>query len=243
MPKKSKKIVSRRDSEGNVVIYFGYHEIPSEYLVSGVNQCCKGKLKKYKGFEWSYVEASILRTCTICNEIIHNGNKVNLKKTLDGKFFRCITCNRDVGNQWHRDNYEERYPKIKDSVNKRNRDSYSKLKQDKGRYQKFLERARESSKKYRNTSKGKANRAANEASRRASKLNATPNWLSEFDLDYIKSLYVQAHELSNLGEENYHVDHIIPLRGKSVRGLHVPWNLQILEAVENIKKNNKVLEE
>lgn len=73
----------------------------------------------------------------------------------------------------------------------------------------------------------------------ATKLGATPKWLTESQLEEIQSKYSHAKECEMLSGDKYHVDHIIPLRGKLVCGLHVPWNLQILPADINISKSNK----
>ena len=68
---------------------------------------------------------------------------------------------------------------------------------------------------------------------------ATPTWLTDLMLSEIKQLYKQRQELSESTGIEYHVDHIVPIQGENVCGLHVPWNLQIITAEENLKKSNK----
>ncbi len=71
------------------------------------------------------------------------------------------------------------------------------------------------------------------AKRRAAKLNATPTWLTEQHKKLIQHIYKNC-------PKGFEVDHIIPLQGKEVRGLHVPWNLQYLPKEVNRRKSNKV---
>lgn len=80
--------------------------------------------------------------------------------------------------------------------------------------------------------------AARQAERRASKLKATPSWLSDEQKAHIKRLYSLSKTMSEITGLSYHVDHIIPLSHKDVCGLHVPWNLQVLRGDLNLKKSN-----
>jgi hypothetical protein len=70
------------------------------------------------------------------------------------------------------------------------------------------------------------------AQRRALKLKAVPKWAN---LEIIKEIYKKCNK-------GYHVDHIIPLQGKNVCGLHVENNLQYLKAKDNLSKGNNFLE-
>ena len=84
--------------------------------------------------------------------------------------------------------------------------------------------------------------AAKAARRRTFKQKATPPWLTKEHFEEIQEFYTLAQELAWLNEgEVFHVDHIIPIRGKNVCGLHVPWNLQLLPATKNLRKSNKLI--
>lgn len=77
------------------------------------------------------------------------------------------------------------------------------------------------------------------AFRHAEKLKRTPLWLTENEKDQIKAIYAEARRLTKTTGMPHHVDHILPLQGELVSGLHVPNNLQILTETENCSKNNK----
>lgn len=68
------------------------------------------------------------------------------------------------------------------------------------------------------------------ANRAARLLNAMPSWVDMVELELIYALC----------PPGYHVDHIVPLKGKGFVGLHVPWNLQYLPGEKNISKSNKL---
>jgi hypothetical protein len=77
-----------------------------------------------------------------------------------------------------------------------------------------------------------------DARRRAARMQRTPKWLSEFDLLAIECKYSVCAMLNKYGSQKHHVDHIIPLQGKTVSGLHVPSNLQIIPEADNLAKGN-----
>lgn len=76
---------------------------------------------------------------------------------------------------------------------------------------------------------------------RAAKLRAIPKWITQDQLRQIEYVYRLASISTELTGILHHVDHIIPLQGINVSGLHVPWNLQVLTSVDNIRKGNKLL--
>jgi hypothetical protein len=84
-------------------------------------------------------------------------------------------------------------------------------------------------------------RAAYEAKRRATILQRTPRWLTEDDFWLIEQAYDLAKLRTSVFGFEWHVDHVVPLQGKKVSGLHVPINLSVIPGAENCRKNAKFL--
>ena len=83
---------------------------------------------------------------------------------------------------------------------------------------------------------------ADTKARRRKHRDATPKWLSRKQKSEIRQIYQIAITMTQTTGEQYVVDHIVPLRGESVCGLHVPWNLRVITQDENLKKSNKLVD-
>lgn len=76
--------------------------------------------------------------------------------------------------------------------------------------------------------------------RKTAQINAAPTWLTPIHHAQIQEIYDLAAALSVQTGVKHHVDHIVPLRGKTASGLHVPWNLRAIPAGVNCAKANKL---
>jgi hypothetical protein len=102
------------------------------------------------------------------------------------------------------------------------------------------ERLKESLKSWNEKNRGRAHH--NKVKYKVAKLQRIPKWVSEEELLLIKELYKLCSKMNKNSTSKYHVDHIIPLRGTSVSGLHTISNLRIILASDNLSKKNKLLE-
>lgn len=93
-----------------------------------------------------------------------------------------------------------------------------------------LERGR----KWTKNNKGSVN--AKKAARRSAQYSATPSWA---DKEAIKRIYIVSQFLTDKIGEPHHVDHIVPLRGENICGLHVEYNLDVIPAKDNLIKGNR----
>lgn len=164
------------------------------------------------------------------------------------KDYKCVTCRISNSSLWIERNKEKHTLYVK-KCNAANKVAYAVVR--KRKYERNKPKVLEQQKTYRlqNTeriklrhkkyqSENKALGAAKTARYRAAQAQRTPAWLTGDDHWMIE----QAYELAALRTKTFgflwDVDHIIPLRGRRVSGLHVPENLQVLPASINRSKRN-----
>tara|TARA_R100000687_G_C6413981_1_gene147745 strand:- start:298 stop:879 length:582 start_codon:yes stop_codon:yes gene_type:complete len=148
----------------------------------------------------------------------------------------CLTCQESATYKWRNENPEkylwsmklyrinnidyflDYYEKNKSRISERKRASHEKNPKIREKY-------------YQDN---KSEHLARAVARKISKIERTlPGHEKE-----IMAIYAEAVDKRDSGED-VHVDHIVPLQAKLVSGLHVPWNLQIISAKENLIKNNE----
>jgi hypothetical protein len=174
------------------------------------------------------------KMCTRCKSNKHISFFGKNKTKKDGHQSQCKPCCKEIFNEW----------RIKfGTSNKRvlewQKANPEKHKAKNERYKTAnIEKVRASKARWARDNPGLVN--AKTARRRAKILKASPPWLNESHQLNIKQYYNEANLLTVQTGTEHHVDHIVPLQGRNVCGLHVPWNLQVITAKENYRKSNKL---
>lgn len=158
--------------------------------------------------------------CKECNAAYYKANKEKISPKRIARYYTQQEIAQQYSRDWYRDNRDKALESCKNWAS-RNRD-------------KIHSYAKKSRQKYPEL------KNANTQAYRAKKRGAMPSWLTEWDKFVISEYYYKAKRLEELTGMKWHVDHIHPLRGKTLSGLHVPWNLQLLPASENVAKGNRL---
>jgi hypothetical protein len=146
-------------------------------------------------------------------------DKENQKRLAKEWYERNKDLAKERARQWALNNPEKKY-----AIHRKNRDK---------------DRENHNARNRDWNSRNQDKKTAYEGKRRAAKLQRTPNWLTDDELELIQALYSVAAMFTKTTGIPHHVDHIIPLQGELVSGLHVYENLRVIPAVENLKKSNK----
>jgi hypothetical protein len=199
--------------------------------------------------------------CLVLKDILEFRNDKRMKS---GKGSVCLICTRQDARD-RRSVNAEKYRQSNKEWREKNREYDSQRKMlwakqnqinkkssDKKYHEKNKEKRAQKSLEYRKKNRERLLQANNawrkanypyvlskNAFRRAEQLKRTPKWLTLEDKKQMDEIYRECRKRSQETGIPHHVDHIYPLLGKDVSGLHVPANLQILTASENVRKKNK----
>lgn len=188
-----------------------------------------------------------MKTCNNCKELknVSEFNKDKSKK--DGLHTFCKNCRRKKNREYAAKNREaaqkrakEWYANNKERANKSSKKwreaNKEKMKAYKDKWNREnKEHKKKLSRKWKKENSHKVLAATR--ARQAAKLKATPAWANKEAIDFV---YYAAKTIEKVYGTKWHVDHIIPLRGKTVCGLHVENNLQLLTPKQNLSKSNSI---
>ena len=182
-----------------------------------------------------------MKCCSKCNVEKPYEMFTKEKSVSDGFSRWCKSCKKEYKTVWYQNNTELERAK----ASQRHYESYEKNKERKikkaHKWQtENRERYREIAKKCYEKTKHK--KFAWQALARAAKRNAVPKWVDGQLKQDIQKFYVEARAKTKETGINYEVDHIVPLMGDNVCGLHVPWNLRVITRFENRSKANRFKE-
>jgi len=164
------------------------------------------------------------KACSKCKEMKPFEEFHKTRRYKDGRVAQCKVCRKQP--KGHRANYyKEYYSKNKDT------------KKDYARAYYWTHRDFIAEKKAAYYQNNKPYFREARARYRARKLRATPIWVN---WEEIKHIYWLCNFISEITGVLHHVDHIHPLQGENICGLHVHTNLQILTAEENLSKGNSL---
>jgi hypothetical protein len=175
-----------------------------------------------------------MKKCSKCKEDKVLDKFSRNPSSKDGLHSVCKPCRSKTKKIWYENTRDERveYNRVYHKAHQKERSQAAK------RYRaENPEAYTASKKKWQKNNPDKVN--AISARYKASKKLRTPPWLSKEHLQEMENVYSHAKECEMLTGDSYHVDHIVPLQGKDVCGLHVPWNLQVLPSDVNQSKSNK----
>lgn len=190
-----------------------------------------------------------MKICSDCRESLPEISFNKRRVSLDGLAYRCRSCDNVASAKWRNENPERNvelkalaYQRRKDHYDSHNKKWVADHKTERNAvsqryYAKNAEVHRNRVYRWRSENPG----ASNEIRMRrvSSKLNATPKWLTNEQNIQMRLIYRHAIDCHRVSGQRYQVDHIVPLQGENVCGLHVPWNLQILPSDMNTKKANR----
>lgn len=161
-----------------------------------------------------------VKHCTKCGEAKPLDQFHRARSRPDGRLAQCKQCVLDRQRMYKAENAERiseyhknRYVEFRESILARNESwRVENLAKQSARVMRYRQRRRK----------------------------AAPAWLTPEDERRIVAKYMEARWMTLRTGIRHQVDHIIPLQGKSVSGLHVPWNLRVIPARENAKKFNRL---